>query len=347
MSSFLTSLFSWLRPSSSRRPSSVRARLALELLEGRSLPSTVTLAASVLEHHGSAEAHMQHHHHHRRHHDSVQGGVVLRQVQVTTSPSGLGATGSSTTNHSVGQQPLQQSDSTTATGTSGGAYYGSGGGEGGGHHGDNGGRHGDGGDDPQGAKNQLEANLTGANGATGTAEFDLTANTFEVKVDKAAANATLNVVVDGNTVGTITTDSQGTGELELSQPGFTPHDGSTITVGDVTNGGLSGTFASNAEAEAELKADLTPPAGGNASGTGELKQNDQRLEVKVRDLAANATFAVTVDQTVVGQLTTDHNGRGELRLDNVTVAIKDGSVLTVGDVAQPVLQGTFTSSGGD
>jgi hypothetical protein len=353
MSSFLTPLLSWLRPSPSRRPNSVRARLALEQLEGRSLPSTVTLAASVVEPHRLAEAHhhhpmaVHHHAHHRHHHDGAQGGEVQRQGQIVANLSGSTSTRDPSIDLSSGQALLHPQSSTTSSATSGGGgYYGSGG-EGGG--GEDGRHHGDHCGHDQGAENQLEANLTGAGGATGTAEFDLTANTFELKVANAAPNARLNVVVDNNTVATIATDAQGNGELELSQPGITPKGGSTLVVGDINNGGLSGTLASNAEnkADAELQVDLAPPVGGTGSGTAEFKQHDQqRLEVKVRDLAANSTFTVTVDQTVVGQLTTDHNGRGELRLDSTTIGIKNGSVLTVGDIANPVLQGTFTSSGG-
>jgi hypothetical protein len=104
---------------------------------------------------------------------------------------------------------------------------------------------------------RLTASLTDANGATGTATvttktYDGTTTTkFTVSVTGAAASSPLDVVVDGTTVGTLTTDSTGAGTLTLSSnptgseqplPSNFPRisSGSTITVGT-----LSGTFASS------------------------------------------------------------------------------------------------------
>jgi len=86
----------------------------------------------------------------------------------------------------------------------------------------------------------LEAALTNSSGATGKAEFSTGDGQLEVQVQGAAANTSLSVVIDGNTVGTITTDSSGNGQMELSQASFTVQAGSTISVGD-----LHGTFGTS------------------------------------------------------------------------------------------------------
>jgi hypothetical protein len=99
--------------------------------------------------------------------------------------------------------------------------------------------------------------LTDATGATGTATVTTktyngtTTTKFTVSVSGATASSPLDVVIDGTTVGTLTTDSTGAGTLTLSSnpsgteqslpPNFPAvSSGSTITVGS-----LSGTFATS------------------------------------------------------------------------------------------------------
>ncbi len=196
----------------------------------------------------------------------------------------------------------------------------------------------------------FEAVLTGPAGAAGKAEFNATTKKFELAVTGAAANATLDVSVDGTKVGTLTTDARGNGTLEVKQATFTVTARSTITVGT-----LSGTFAGDAveqeqeheherehEHEAqEFAAVFTGAAG--ASGKAEVKTGNNRLEVEVRGLTANQTFDVTFDGIVVGQVATDKKGRGEVRLTAKNVTVKAGSTVTIVAATAPALRGTFVA----
>jgi hypothetical protein len=97
------------------------------------------------------------------------------------------------------------------------------------------------------ATTTLTASLTDStSSATGTATFTsskshgATTSSLTVSVTGAAASSSLDVVVNGTTVGTLTTDSTGAGALTLSSGLPTISSGSTMTVGT-----LSGTFASS------------------------------------------------------------------------------------------------------
>ncbi len=188
---------------------------------------------------------------------------------------------------------------------------------------------------------RFEASLGGANGAIGKAEFNATTKEFELQIRGGPANATLDVLVDGVKVGAVTTDALGRGELELNGAVVGVHDQSTITVGDPSNGGLSGTFLG--AAESELKAALTG-ATGDVRGKAEFNGADQRLEVEVRGGAASTGYDVTIDGVKVGTITTDREGEGELELSTGSLTVHDGSTITVGDPAAPLLGGTFHKS---
>jgi hypothetical protein len=191
---------------------------------------------------------------------------------------------------------------------------------------------------------QLEAHLTGTAGATGRAEFNATAATFELQIQGAQASTTLDVIVDGTKVGTIMTDASGNGELELTQVSFTVKDQSTIVVGDPNNAGLTGTFQS--PASAELKAPLTNATTG-VEGSAEFNAAEQKLKIEIEGLPANTTSDVLIDGVKVGQITTDGEGQAELELLNVTQTVTAGSVLTIGAPANPLAQGTFATFGGE
>jgi len=92
--------------------------------------------------------------------------------------------------------------------------------------------------DGTGAGTNLEALLANASGATGKAEINTSGSQLDVQVQGAAANSSLDVVIDGTKVGTINTDASGNGQLEIAQSSLTSVQiGSTISVGD-----LQGTF---------------------------------------------------------------------------------------------------------
>ncbi len=104
----------------------------------------------------------------------------------------------------------------------------------------------------------LSASLTDSAG-NGTGTATLTTKTYDgttttkltVSVTGAADGASLDVVIDGTTVGTLTTDSTGAGSLVLSSnPTGTeqalPPNFPTISAGSsITIGSLSGTFATS------------------------------------------------------------------------------------------------------
>jgi hypothetical protein len=178
----------------------------------------------------------------------------------------------------------------------------------------------------------LQATLSNATGATGKAEVNSDGE-MHIEIMGAAASSTLNVMVDGNQVGTLTTDANGNGEVELSVSGAKV--GSMITVGDLT-----GTFAAPAP-EVHLSAQLT----GTGSGEAKFESEDNELHVEISGAAANTTYNISIDGTVVGQLTTDDSGEAEFRTSGGTLTVKDGSTITIADTAgnPPILTGTFAA----
>jgi hypothetical protein len=220
-----------------------------------------------------------------------------------------------------------------------------------------------------GQQTSLTASLTDPNSAaTGTATYststdangDVTTN-FNVSVSGAAANSTLDVAVDGTVVGQLTTDENGAGALALSSnptgteqalPADFPasiSDGSVVTAGS-----LSGTLSTSSSQRTSLAATLTDSTG-TATASATFKSNTangkSRLSVSVSGATANSTLDVSIDGTVVGQLTTDSTGAGSLVLSsNPTgtqqafptsfTGINSGSTVTVGS-----LTGTFATSG--
>lgn len=137
------------------------------------------------------------------------------------------------------------------------------------------------------ARASLVASLSNANGATGTAAFDESSGSLKVNVTGAAASSTLDISIDGTSVGTVTTDESGNGHARLT--GVPASAGSTILVGDLT-----GTFA-----QVQFSAVLT---GASSAITGSAAYNSIRnaLKVSVSGAAANTTYNVTVNDVVVG-----------------------------------------------
>jgi Ca2+-binding RTX toxin-like protein len=198
--------------------------------------------------------------------------------------------------------------------------------------------------------NTCEASLSNSTtGATGQAEFNSTTKEFELEVQGAPANSTLNVSINGTVVTTITTDANGKGELEIDQATFTVPDQATITVGDPSNGGLTGTFQcgnNNDQGQSELVAALTNSVS-SMRGSAQFDPSEQKLEVEVEGLAANTTYNVAIDGVVVSTITTDSEGEGEMQLVSSSLVVNDGSAITIGDPMAPVLQGTFAKSSED
>jgi hypothetical protein len=230
------------------------------------------------------------------------------------------------------------------------------------------------------------ATLTDSAGtATGTATYSThtsdgeVESAFSVSIAGATANTTFDVTVGNSIVGQLTTDDTGAGSLVLSSnPSGTeqafPADFPTHIGADtsISIGTLSGTlFADTDTGDADghggchhssvdntsLAATLTDSAAAStATGTAtyqlKSKSGDTSFTVSVTGVAANSTLDVAIDDTVVGQLTTDNTGAGSLVLSSTPTGteqalpldfptnLSTGSTVTVG-----TLTGTLTSSG--
>jgi hypothetical protein len=83
---------------------------------------------------------------------------------------------------------------------------------------------------------------------------------------------------------------------------------------------------------------------GVASGTARFHSTKAVLRVAAAGAAAATTYNVTVNGTVVGQLTTNSSGAGKLKVTPAGgVTIEAGSTLAVGDTlgSAPILTGAF------
>jgi hypothetical protein len=158
----------------------------------------------------------------------------------------------------------------------------------------------------------LAANLTNASGATGTASFNAQNGSLKVSVTGAAASSSLDVSVNGTSVGTLTTDASGNGTAKLT----------------------------NVTAQPRLSATLSGSS--SATGKASVEVVNNHLRVRIHGAAANTTYDVSIDGTTVGQITTNGRGSGRLFV-SPTAAIVAGSTISILDSAAgtTLLSGTF------
>jgi hypothetical protein len=188
----------------------------------------------------------------------------------------------------------------------------------------------------------LAASLSNSSGATGQAFVGDTnasgvgTSLFTV-VRGAAANSSLDVsITDSGTttkVGTVSTDASGNGMAKISN--VTVKAGDTITVGDLT-----GTL-SQVHYNATLSSAVTTTT---ASGRAAYNSVENRLNVSLTGATAHTTYEVTVNGTNVGQITTNHRGRGRLMTSLPTgVTITSGSTIAITDSTgtTTVINGSF------
>ncbi len=209
----------------------------------------------------------------------------------------------------------------------------------------------EGGDEGDETEVHLTAKLADTTGAvTGTASFKSetedgnTESKLAVTINGAAANMDFDVLVNGTSVGTLTTDADGNGSLTVKDPSVAIMEGDTIAVGDAT-----GTFAVAPEVTSVLHlrsrlSDTTSDARGIAvfvSRTLSDSTTDSKLIVNVHGAAAGSMLDVAIDGTVVGQVQTDANGNGHAVLTDISAAPAAGSTITVGDT----LSGTLDTKG--
>ncbi len=232
----------------------------------------------------------------------------------------------------------------------------------------------------------LSATLSDPNSsATGTVTYQAgsrcgtTVTQFIVNVTGATADSTLDVAIDGAVVGQLTTDASGNGTLKLSSKDSTLPDnfptsiaaGSVVTVGalsgtlatptssgddsgDGDGGGCSHSHSSVTRLTAAL-ADSASSATGTATYFTHTKHDGTtvtKFKITVTGAAANTTFDVAIDGTVVGQITTDDTGAGSLKLSSKAgtlpanfPAVNSGSVVTVGTITGTLSQPGASSSG--
>ncbi len=226
----------------------------------------------------------------------------------------------------------------------------------------------------RGSGSDFRAVLTDVNGGSaGVAEVQAEVGgrtEFELDVRGAAANTTFNVTVDvagdGSnvvTVGQVTTNADGDGQLEVHNAAGLPAltDGVSVlnvtpTSGDATLS-LTGAFGNSATSANKLEASLTNPGnpGGPLLGSAEFDAINGQFEAKVFGATPNTTYGVYVNGdattgTLVGQVTTNDMGRGKIELitDANFPTLHAGSQLTVADAAgTTILQGAFGESSDD
>jgi hypothetical protein len=180
----------------------------------------------------------------------------------------------------------------------------------------------------------LSASLTNASGATGTASFNSSAGSLFVTVKGATASSTLSVTVTDNgtttNVGTITTDASGNGHAKFT--GVTAAAGDTVMVGDLT-----GTFA-----QVRFSATLTGTTTG-VSGSAAYNSVKNSLHVSITGAAASTTYNVSINGTVIGQITTNSRGYGRLKVTPSGVTIASGSTISIADTtgSAAILTGAF------
>lgn len=182
-----------------------------------------------------------------------------------------------------------------------------------------------------GAEATYSASLTNSSGATGTASYYLDSNTLKIQVKGAAASTSLDVQLDGVSIGTLTTDASGNGKLTLTDLTAVVNANSAITVGDI-----AGTFA-----QVKYSAALT---GSTSTLTGQTGYNALKhsLNVYFTGGTAKTVYNVLIDGTSVGTLTTNQSGAGRFHLDLSTLDIKAGTVISITDSNNnTILQGTF------
>src|SRR5207302_859299 len=106
-------------------------------------------------------------------------------------------------------------------------------------------------------------------------------------------------------------------KLTITEAASAIQAGTAITVGD-----LNGTFA-----QVEFTASLTGATG--VSGSAKYNAQKNALHVSITGAAADTTYNVTVNSTVVGQITTNSAGAGKLKVSPASgVIITSGSTIS-------------------
>lgn len=182
-----------------------------------------------------------------------------------------------------------------------------------------------------GAEATYSATLSNATGATGTASYLAGNNSLKISVKGAAVSSTLDIQLDGVSIGTLTTDANGNGKVTLTDLTAVVNANSAITVGDLTS-----TFT-----QVNFKASLTGSAS-TQTGTAGYHALKHSLNLYFTGAAAKTAYSVLIDGVSVGTLTTNKAGAGKFHLDMSTLDIKAGTVIAITDSTNTTIyQGTF------
>jgi hypothetical protein len=199
----------------------------------------------------------------------------------------------------------------------------------------------------------LTSSLTGTTGS-GTLNYTANANTGtnSLSVSVAGLTPSTNYSVDSgtNTLGTISTNSSGSGTLLVSNVSPALASGGSVSVVDPGNTTvLAGTLATgttSASTGTHVTASLTGTTGsGRAHFNAKASTGNNRFGLSVTGLTASANYTVQVGGTTLGTLTTNANGSGHLSLSDITASIASGTTVTVLDsTGATVLSGTFADA---
>jgi len=180
---------------------------------------------------------------------------------------------------------------------------------------------------------------------------------LSVNVTGATASSTLDILVGGTKVGTLTTDATGAGSVVLStnptgtQQAFTTVPTNVAAGVTVAVDTLSGTLATSTHhggcednQHSSFTASLTDPNGtgtGTATVTTSTKHGttSSSLTVSVTGATASTTLDVLIGTTNVGSIATDTTGAGTLTVTSGLPTIASGTTVSVG-----TLSGSFAAS---
>ncbi|HQR08484.1 MAG TPA: hypothetical protein PLN21_16795 [Gemmatales bacterium] len=182
-----------------------------------------------------------------------------------------------------------------------------------------------------GADATYSATLSNATGATGIASYLAGNNSLKISVKGAAASSTLDIQLDGVSIGSLTTDATGNGKVTLTDLTAVVNANSVLTVGDLT-----GTFT-----QVIFSATLTGSVS-TQTGTAGYNTLKHSLNLYFTGAAAKTVYSVLIDGVSVGTLTTNKSGAGKFHLDLSTLDIKAGTVIAITDSTNTTIyQGTF------
>lgn len=221
----------------------------------------------------------------------------------------------------------------------------------------------------------LTATLASEGPGSGRAEWSVGVRTeFNVEIESGPPNETFEIVVDGISVGQLTLSDLGFGELEFRDP---PDDnpgpnevalpdnfpavmaGTTVTIGpfsgvlagaptppgDDSGGQVTPPGGSGAGRDVRLRIGLSGDAPGRGTAEWEVRPDRVRFKVEIEGGMPGAVLEIAVDGVVVGQLTLNGLGIGEIELRDPPDDNPDAHEFPLPGDFPPVGSGTVVTAG--